>query len=76
VEFGPEESADIEGTALQQAAEDGNLELVKVLVTHLEDTTYVNLRRHSRWSSLHLAVREGRDDVVAFLMRMARILRH
>lgn len=64
----PKESADIEGTALHQAAEDGNLELVKVLVTHLEDTTYVNLRRHNCWSPLHLAVREGHDDIVDFLI--------
>ncbi|KAE9369237.1 ankyrin [Stipitochalara longipes BDJ] len=64
----PKESADVEGTALHQAAEDGSLEIVKVLVTNPEDTDYVNFRRHKCWSPLHLAAREGHVDVVEFLM--------
>lgn len=64
----PKESADIEGTALHQAAEDGNLKIVEELVAEPEDTAYVNLRRHNCWSPLHLAVREGHADVVEFLM--------
>jgi len=33
------DSANVEGTAIHQAAEDGNLEIVEVLVAHLDDTT-------------------------------------
>jgi hypothetical protein len=64
----PKDSANIEGTALHQAAEDGNLEAVKVLAAHLDDTTFFNLKRHNCWSPLQLAAREGHKDVVEFLL--------
>ncbi len=65
----PKESANVEGTALHQAAEDGNLEILKGLVTDPEDIEYINSRRHNCWSPLHLAAQGGYLDVVEFLMK-------
>jgi hypothetical protein len=64
----PKDSANIEGTALHQAAEDGNLEIVKVLVAHLDDTAFINSKRHNCWTPLQLAARRGHKDVVEFLI--------
>lgn len=71
----PKDSMDIEGTALHQAAEDGNLEAVmalvadpKAIVVDPEEESFVDEKRNDCWSPLQLAVREGHTEVVKFLI--------
>ncbi len=54
----PKDSANIEGTALHQTSEHGNLEFVKVLVANLDEKILIDLKKHNCWSPLQLAARE------------------
>jgi Ankyrin repeats (3 copies) len=56
-------------TALHQSCRAGNLELVKLLVSHGAD---VRLANRDGWSALHIAVGAGHQDVARYLLRVHR----
>ncbi|WP_264723490.1 ankyrin repeat domain-containing protein [Wolbachia endosymbiont (group A) of Cheilosia soror] len=53
-------------TILHYAAEEGNLNLVELL---LDNNTHISVKNSDGWIPLHLAVKEGKLDVVELLMR-------
>jgi len=56
-------------TALHHSCRTGNLELVKLLVSHGAD---IRLANRDGWSALHIAVGAGHRDVARFLLRAYR----
>ena len=60
-------TADDGQTALHRSCSTGNLELVKLLVSHGADP---HRKNSEGWSALHLAVFNGHSEVTSYLLQV------